>query len=58
MHVCVWRPEVDIKCISWLLFIFFLEAGSLSELGTHWFMVFVPPVPPLKSGVIDGCHPS
>lgn len=36
-HVCVhvWRPEVDIWCLSWLLFPLDYETGSLTEARAH-----------------------
>lgn len=31
--VCMWRTEVNVRCLSLLLLTLFLEAGSLAELS-------------------------
>lgn len=35
--VCMWRTEVNVRCLSLLLLTLFLEAGSLAEPGTLLF---------------------
>lgn len=41
MQECIWRTEVVVGCLPWLLLTSFSEAGSLSEPGACWFIFWL-----------------
>jgi hypothetical protein len=63
----IWRPEVDVGYISWLLSTIVLETESLTEPGTHclarlpgnWAVLWGSPClhSPQSTGATDTCHP-